>query len=171
MGLFSEKHGAIGILLLLSFLFVCSVNSEEILKNDQKRDNKESSRVINKEKGGKRIHLRILNKYKKVDIFYKNPTIWRAMKEPLSIISIPIREWEILSEKERDYLSMYAASTVKIVKNNPFKYCSIPQNAPFAPIIRKNVGNMNENSWGIMAGRISADGRDILSDKLVRSGY
>jgi hypothetical protein len=59
---------------------------------------------------------------------------------------------------------------VKIVKIDPFNYCGVARNAPIASKIRKNVGNMNNNSWGIMSGRISEDGRDILSDKLVRSG-
>ena len=109
---------------------------------------KASSSAINKEKEGKKIHLRILNKYKKIDTFYKSPTIWGALTgAPLSIISIPMREWEILSEKERDCLSMYAASTVKIVKANPLKYSSTPQDAPFDPIIRKNVANMNQNRY------------------------
>lgn len=171
MALLSNNNKAIVILLLISTLFVSAVNSGEVSIKSQENGKKSSSKIIDKEKEGMKIHLRILRKYKKIDAFYKSPTIWGVMTgNPLAIISIPIREWEKMSEKERDYISKYAAGMVKIVKIDPFKYCQIPNNAPVAPMIRKNVSNMNQNSWGIMGGRISDDGRDILSDKLVRSG-
>lgn len=120
---------------------------------------------------GKELHLKILKKHPKIDQFYARPTLYAELtNEPLVVINIPIRDWRSISEKEKSILCEYVASLINQVRSNPFSYTRIPQNAPIAPKLRESVSKMTERSWGILAGRISEDGRDIYSDELVKTG-
>ena len=122
-------------------------------------------------KNGQDLHLKILAHHKTIDKFYREPFIHgSATSNPLCCIAVPLKDWESLPDEKKQALADYAASLVKRVKANPFKYTGINPNAPAANFIRANVAKMTDNSWGIMAGNISSDGRDITSDKIVRSG-
>ena len=59
---------------------------------------------------------------------------------------------------------------VEAVRASPFSYTNIPASAPLAPTILKKAAAMATSSWGIMAGAISSDGRDIMSDDVVVRG-
>ncbi|MFZ2445556.1 MAG: hypothetical protein WAW37_04300 [Syntrophobacteraceae bacterium] len=147
-------------LLLVTILFLAHTTEAQ-------KSNMEPDRIGQ----GRQIYLRILNSHPNIDSFYQKPTLWGGMTAtPLAVISVPITDWEALSENERKLLSEYAASLVDDVKGDPFGNSPIPAKAPAAPKIRENASRMTPKSWGIMAGRISDDGRDILSDKIVRSG-
>lgn len=122
-------------------------------------------------KEGQDLHLKILARHKSIDKFYRKPFIHgSATSNPLCCIAVPFKDWESLPEEKKRALADYAASLVKKVKANPFKYTGITPNAPAANLIRANVAKMTDDSWGIMAGNITPDGRDIISDKIVRSG-
>jgi len=127
--------------------------------------------VSQKIKEGQDLHLKILARHISIDKFYREPFIHgSATSNPLCCIAVPLRDWESLSDGKKQALADYAASLVMKVKANPFKYTGINPNAPAAKLIRANVEKMTDNSWGIMAGNITPDGRDITSDKIVRSG-
>ena len=122
-------------------------------------------------KEGQDLHLKILARHKSIDKFYREPFIHGSpTSNPLCCIAVPLKDWESLPDEKKQALADYAASLVKKVKASPFKYTGINPNAPAANLIRANVAKMTDNSWGIMAGNISPDGRDITSDKIVRSG-
>jgi hypothetical protein len=122
-------------------------------------------------KEGKAIHLEILARHKKIDRFYREPYLWgEATSKPLCCISVPAKDWESLAEKKKELLTRYAASLVKKVKADPFKYAKVSLNAPLASVVRGNVAAMTDDSWGIMVGSISPDGRDIGADRIARSG-
>ena len=120
---------------------------------------------------GKKLHLRILKRHPKIDQFYERPILYAELtNDPLVVINVPIEDWDSISEKERNLLCKYVASLVNQVRSNPFSYTRIPQNAPIAPRLKENISKMTNKSWGILTGQISEDGRDIYSDKLVKTG-
>ena len=120
---------------------------------------------------GRALHALILGRHPGVERFYKRATLWGAMTEsPLVIISVPSADWRALSSAEQESLKAYAASCVEAVRASPFSYTNIPASAPLAPTIRQKAAAMTANSWGIMAGAISSDGRDIMSDDVVVRG-
>lgn len=122
-------------------------------------------------KEGKEIHMKILSHHKRIDKFYRSPFIeGSGTSNPLCCISVPSRDWDSLTESKKQALADYAASLVKIVKANPFKYAGISSKAPAAPAIGANIAKMTSNSWCIMVGDISSDGRDINSDRIAKSG-
>jgi len=122
-------------------------------------------------KEGKAIHLEILARHKKIDKFYREPYIWGELtNKPLCCISVPAKDWELLTPKKKDLLTRYAASLVKKIKAAPFKYAKVSPTAPAAAAVRSNVAAMTDDSWGIMVGSVSADGRDIGADRIARSG-
>lgn len=122
-------------------------------------------------KEGRAIHLGILASHKKIDRFYREPYLWgEATSKPLCLISVPANDWESLAEKKKELLARYAASLVKKVKADPFKYAKVSPNTPLSSVVRGNVAVMTDDSWGIMVGSISADGRDIGADWIARSG-
>ena len=120
---------------------------------------------------GRALHAQILGRHPGVDQFYKSATLWGATTEsPLAVISVPSADWRALSSAEQESLKAYAASCVEAVRASPFSYTNIPASAPLAPTIRQKAAAMTANSWGIMAGAISSDGRDIMSDDVVVKG-
>ena len=120
---------------------------------------------------GKEVHMKILSHHKRIDKFYRSPFIeGSGTSTPLCCISVPSRDWDSLPESKKQALADYAASLVRVVKANPFKYAGISSNAPAAPAIASNIAKMTSNSWCIMVGNISSDGRDINSDRVARSG-
>lgn len=122
-------------------------------------------------KEGKAIHMEILARYKKIDKFYREPYLWGELtSKPLCCISVPEKDWELLTPKKKELLARYAASLVKKIKANPFKYAKVSPTAPLASAVRNNVAAMTDDSWGIMVGSISADGRDIGADRIARAG-
>jgi hypothetical protein len=123
---------------------------------------------INKSKQGHDLHLRILASNPRIDKFYRQPFIHGALSnKPVCCISVPVVNWRSLSEPEKQALKNYASSLVNQVKADPFKYSGVAVNAPVAPNVRRNVAAMSNNSWGIIVGKISPDGRDILSDQII----
>lgn len=122
-------------------------------------------------KEGKTLHLHILARNKKIDKFYREPFVWGSgTNRPLCCISVPVRDWESLPESKKQTLAHYAASLVGKVKANPFKYAGVKANAPAALAVRGNIAGMTDDSWCIMTGAISPDGRDIGADQIARSG-
>jgi hypothetical protein len=122
-------------------------------------------------KEGLDLHLRILSKHPKIDYSYAHPLLNAALTDnPLVAISVPIDDWNSISTDERNLLCEYAASLVSKVRSDPFTYSKVPPEAPAASMIRRNVSMMTSKSWGILAGRISEDGRDIYSDRIVKAG-
>lgn len=120
---------------------------------------------------GRTLHLKILENFKKIDVFYKEPYLWGELtNKPLCCISVPTSEWEALDEAKKELLTRYAQSFINKIKAEPFKYAKVNPNAPMASAISRNVAAMSENSWGIMVGSISQDGKDINADRIARSG-
>lgn len=120
---------------------------------------------------GKDLHLKILKQHSKIDPFYERPMLYGELtNDPLVIINVPINDWDSISEKERGLLYKYVGSLLTQVRSNPFSYTKIPQNAPIAPRLKQNISRMTDKSCGILVGRISEDGRDIYSDKLLKNG-
>lgn len=123
-------------------------------------------------KKGKEIHLAILNKHKKVAKVYRDPFVRGALStKPLLCISVPAGDWAALPENKKDALAAYVASLLGKLKSDPFFYDSgIDPDAPAASIASRNIKSMSSKSWGIMTGRISPDGQDILSDRIAKAG-
>ena len=123
-------------------------------------------------KKGRELHLGILKKLKKIDNFYREPFVNGALStNPLLCISVPERDWEALSESKKDALAAYVASLLGNLKSDPFFYnTGVDAKAPAASIARENIKSMSGKSWGIMVGRISPDGRDIMYDRIARAG-
>lgn len=122
-------------------------------------------------KRGRELHLKILARHKKIDKFYKEPYIFGgATANPLCTISVPIKDWESLPNDKKQLLATYAAGSIDQVKKNPYKYARVSPNAPAAAMIAGNVARMSADSWAIMVGSVTPDGKDILSDKTAMSG-
>jgi len=121
---------------------------------------------------GKKLHLAILDKHRKIDKFYREPFVNGILTStPLLCISVPENDWESLPESKKSMLAAYVASLLDNLKSDPFMYYNgVDANAPAAPTALKNIKKMSSESWGIMVGRISPDGRDIMSDRVARSG-
>lgn len=118
---------------------------------------------------GKKLHLSILDRHKKIDPYYREPYIFGGLSpNPQCNIAVPISDWKTLSENEKKSLKAYAASLISTVKSNPYKYANINSNAPIAPRIKDNVLKMTDDSWNITLGDISSNGKDISSDTSVR---
>jgi hypothetical protein len=123
-------------------------------------------------KQGQEFHLAILTKHKRIDKFYRNPFVEGVLTaNPLLCISVPEKDWESLPESKKQALAAYVASLIDKLKSDPFKYYNgVDVNAPAAPTARRNIERMSGQSWGIMVGGISPDGKDIMSDRIARSG-
>ena len=120
---------------------------------------------------GKALHTTILDRHPKIDAFYREPSLWGAASpEPLAVITVPESDWATLAPEEIEALKAYASSQVNGVRSAPLAKSGIPANAPAAPLVRQNAALMGASSWGIMVGRISDDGRDILSDRIATRG-
>lgn len=120
---------------------------------------------------GKAMHLAILSRHKKIDKFYREPFLWGELTgKPLCCISVSEKDWESLDEPKKKLLADYAKSLVGKIKTDPFKYGKVGPTAQMAPVVRKNVAGMTDGSWGIMVGAVSPNGRDILADRIARSG-
>jgi len=120
---------------------------------------------------GKAIHLRVLASYPALHSFYLQPVLWNALRgEPLAVVALPLEQWEHLGGEDRASLQAYAESLVPEVRSAPFRYSTVPESAPVAPTIRQRVARMTAESWGILAGSISADGRDIMVGRIVARG-
>lgn len=120
---------------------------------------------------GRELHIKLLKRHAKIDQFYQKPMLYAELtNDPLVVINLPIEDWDSISGNDRNLLCEYVASLVNQVRSNPFSYTRIPPDAPIAPKLRANISKMTDKSWGILAGRISEDGRDIYSDKLVKTG-
>jgi len=120
---------------------------------------------------GHKIHLEIMSRYPDVEPDHKLPMlVGVGTRSPKSAILVPVDGWEGLTGEQKGQLSAYAASTVAEVKSKPFKYAGIPETAPAAPTIKRNVSKMTRNSWAIIVGPIAPSGRTIVMDKTVRSG-
>lgn len=120
---------------------------------------------------GKALHAAILGRHPKIDAFYREPSLWGATSsDPLAVITIPEPDWSTLAPEEIEALKAYASSQVNGVRSAPLEKSGIPATAPAADLVRRNAAMMGASSWGIMVGRISEDGRDILSDRVAMRG-
>jgi hypothetical protein len=120
---------------------------------------------------GKALHSAILDRHPKIDGFYREPSLWGAASpDPLAVITVPESDWATLAPDEIEALKAYASSQVNGVRSAPLAKSGIPATAPGAPLVRQNATLMGASSWGIMVGRISDDGRDILSDRVATRG-
>lgn len=118
---------------------------------------------------GRKLHLSILDGHKKIDPYYREPYIFGGFSpNPQCCIAVPISDWKTLSENEKKSLKTYAASLIPTVKSQPLKYANINSNAPIAPKIKDNVLKMSGDSWNIMLGDVSSNGKDISPDMYVR---
>lgn len=119
---------------------------------------------------GKKLHLKIIKNHPSLDSFYEEPYVFGSLtSNPLCLISVPSADWSTLSKKQKQQLFDYAASLIAVVKRNPDKYSSVGANAPAASRARRNISKMNSTSWGINVGDFTNGGRDILSDKTIKS--
>jgi len=120
---------------------------------------------------GRKVHAKIINNHPSITKDHLEPCLWGALtSNPLAIIIVPIDDWAVLSDNDKNLLAAYAASLVETIKSNPFKYSDVPSTAPIANKIQTNVSRMTSTSFGIMAGRINPNGKSILFDRIVRSG-
>lgn len=118
---------------------------------------------------GRKLHLSILEGHKRIDPYYREPYIFGGFSpNPQCCIAVPISDWKTLSENEKKSLKAYAASLIPTVKSQPLMYANINSNAPIAPKIKDNVLKMSGDSWNIMLGDISSNGKDISPDMYVR---
>jgi hypothetical protein len=120
---------------------------------------------------GQELHRQILSRHLEIGEFYKEPFIWGAgTNTPMCSIFVPNENWNSLPENGRELLAHYAASSVDKVKSDPFTYMSILQSAPVAPLVRANVQKMTGESWGIVVGNATNEGRDISAHRIAKSG-
>jgi hypothetical protein len=120
---------------------------------------------------GKLLHASLLGRHAGIDHYYRRPVLWGAATgQPLAVICVPIDDWSGLTADDRGDLKAYAASLVNLVQSDPFTYSGIPASAPAAPLVRRNAAGMTAASWGVLVGKLSPDGRDILSDEIVVRG-
>jgi len=122
-------------------------------------------------KRGQSLHEKILANYPRADAFYKKAYLWGALTEaPLSVVAVPIADWKALSEEDKIALQAYAASQINPIRSSPFKFLTMPSDAPAASLVRRKVSNMTADSWGIMVGAVSVDGHAIMADDLAVKG-
>lgn len=119
---------------------------------------------------GQALHAKIFDKYPDVDPYYRKPTLWGIMTEPLAVIVVPAPDWKALSKDDRHLLSAYSASLVDAVRSSPFDFMGVPESSPLAPDMRKRAATMTTRSWGIMTGEIGEGGRDVMSEEVVVKG-
>ena len=121
---------------------------------------------------GMALHAQILDRHPTIDPYYRDAVLWGSLTaKPLAAISVPISDWQALSESERRSLEAYAASLISKVKTSPLKHSNTPATAPTASKIRANVSTMTSASWGILVGHTTPDGHYIYADKFVSSGH
>lgn len=124
-----------------------------------------------KVKEGKDVHKKILARHKRLDKSYKDPYVsGSGTSNPQCCIIIPSKDWNSLSESKRQALADYTASLISTVKANPIKYSGVSPGAPAASFVANNIRNMTSDSWCIIAGEITSDGKDIGLDRTVKSG-
>lgn len=151
--------------LLVSIIVVCIAAPILINAADQ------SQSYQNSVEAGNILHKQILDRHPKIGSFYCRPLLYAELTDnPLAAICLPISDWQTLTESERASICAYTSSLVEEVKAQPFKFTQIPPTAPVASMLRGKVARMTKESYGILIGRITDDGRDILSDKVVRCG-
>ncbi|MFZ2445749.1 MAG: hypothetical protein WAW37_05290 [Syntrophobacteraceae bacterium] len=154
--------------VLVSVMVVCVAVPMLANAVDQKETSQASQSRI---EAGKILHIQILDRHPQIDKFYRRPLLHAGLTDkPLAVICLPVSDWQTLTESERASICAYAANLVAAVKAKPFQYTQMPPTAPAASTLRGKVAKMTNDSYGILAGRISEDGRDILSDEVVRCG-
>ena len=124
-----------------------------------------SSQGINE---GKNIFYTILSRYERLNTCYREPYVaGGGTSDPVCCIIVPTRDWNSLSESRKQALSIYTESLINKVKANPIKYSGV---RPVAPFVADNILKMRSNSWCIITGQITPDGKDISIDDTVMSG-
>lgn len=118
---------------------------------------------------GRKLWLTLLSRHGGLDAFYQQPTLWGAAVRPRCVIHVVHSDWVSLSTTDRAHLGLYARSQIARVKAAPLQHCSpAGLQGRAADLIRTNAGRMTNADWGIMVGRLSPDGRDILADEIFR---
>lgn len=119
---------------------------------------------------GKNLHLEIISEYPSLGKEYKEPFISGGLtSNPTCLISVPTKEWEKLTNNQKQQLFDYAKSLISVVKKNPNKYSGVSPNAPLAQRVEKNILQMPDSSWGIDVGDFTNGGRDLLSGNIINS--
>ena len=116
---------------------------------------------------GKAIYHDIVKTYKGKGL---RPQIWGGLVEPKVVLWIPEKEWEGLSEYDRNTLAQYAKSLVPLARSSPDDYNDIPPYAPLYNKIRSNIASMCDECWAIGVGHFEASERGMLVDHIVMEG-
>jgi hypothetical protein len=178
---------ALGLLLFLLWMIGCSVPSKDQiteppsvmytplssapLSPDPARGQVEEYGDPAKAEEGRKLHKQMLARHPEVGEFYKKPFIWGAgTNTPMCCIFVPVDIWNSLPEDSRELLAHYAAGSVEEVEFDPFKYMSVLESSPAAPLLRANVQKMTGDSWGIVAGHVTNGGSDISAGHIVKTG-
>lgn len=119
---------------------------------------------------GRFLHKILLDRHSTIDPYYRKPGLSGELTaSPLLVIAVPEEDWKSLSPQQQMTLTAYAASFIDAARADPLSYSDTPASAPAAQTIRRNVATMTRQSWGIIVGEISSDGRDIMTDRVVRA--
>ena len=122
-------------------------------------------------KEGRETLRKILARHKRLDKSYKDPYVsGSGTSNPQCCIIIPKSNWNSLSEPKKKALADYTSSLISVVKANPIKYSGVSPGAPAASFVAGNISKMSTNSWCIIVGEITPDGKDITLDRTVMSG-
>jgi len=119
---------------------------------------------------GKKLHLKIIGKYPSLGKEYREPFISGGLtSNPICLISVPTKEWNKLSNNQKQQLFDYARSLISVVKKNPNKYSGVSPDAPLAQIVARNILQMQDTSWGVDVGDFTNGGKDLLSGNITNS--
>lgn len=122
-------------------------------------------------KEGKEVLMKILSRHKRLDKSYRDPYVsGGGTSNPRCCIIVPSTDWKSLPESKKQALADYTASLISKVRANPLKYSGVSPGAPAASFVAGNIAKMTSNSWCIIAGQITPDGKDIGLDYTAKSG-
>ncbi|WP_321532974.1 hypothetical protein [uncultured Desulfuromonas sp.] len=159
------------IFLLMGIVYV----SGQDLDGKKLTDDEKSliSLILNskKAKNGEKLFRNILAAHPFIDQYYYQPSIFgEGTEKPKLSISLPAGVWVNLTPSQQEMIEAYVASEILTVWRTPFKYSVVKADAPGAFITKKNVKNMSLYDWVIIEGKLTNNGRDILSDKTISTG-
>ncbi|MCF6267763.1 MAG: hypothetical protein L3J57_14655 [Desulfuromusa sp.] len=163
------------IMLILIVMVIKDLSGDETNKNTQQSENKSVSvsSVIDQSKAenGRKLFIEILSDNPTIDRFYYSPSLAGGITEiPTINLNLPSGIWDRLSLSQQDILKTYASSEVINAWINPFKYSPVTEGAPVGAKLRKNAKKMTIHDWAIYEGKLTNNGRDIISDRVVARG-
>lgn len=116
---------------------------------------------------GKAVYNNIVESYKGTGL---RPVVWGWLVEPKIVLWIPEKEWDGLSEYDRNTLAQYAKSLVPLARSSPDDYIDIPRSAPLYNKIRSNIARLCDKCWAIGIGHFEASEREMLLDRIIMEG-